>query len=136
MPDCQLTSTHLDHYQSSAIPSVGIKNGRTAIRQQLALVMNHLRPPKFTMISDRGTFSIGHLLRLQEAKSHAICSVPWKDVKDLFASNRESMQWKQAGFLSIEQRRRRDEKSSLSLEHYQTERSEAPFPRQRIKTND
>ncbi len=96
----------------------GNQNGRTAIRQQLALVMNHLRPPKFTMISDRGTFSIGHLLRLQEAKSHAICSVPWKDVKDLFASNRESMQWKQAGFLSIEQRRRRDEKSSLSLEHY------------------
>jgi len=29
-------------------------------------------------------FSVAHLLRLQDAKSHAICSVPWANVKDLF----------------------------------------------------
>ena len=115
-------STYIDEF--GALPLFGHtisgnQNGRTGIRQQLALVLKHLRPPKFTMISDRGTFSIGHLLRLDDAKSHAICSVPWADVKELFSENRASMKWNKAGFLSIEQQRRRDEKSSLPLEHYE-----------------
>lgn len=97
----------------------GNQNGRTGIRQQTALAIPLLRLQKFTMISDRGTFSAGHLLRLAKAKSHAICSVPWADVKELFAKNRESMKWQVAGFRSIEQQRRRDEKSPKPLEHYE-----------------
>ena len=97
----------------------GNQNGRTGIRQQLALINKFLKPQKLTMISDRGTFSVGHLLRLQDIKSHAICSVPWADVKDLFAERRPSMQWKQASFLSIEQQRRRDRSSVLPKEHYE-----------------
>ena len=96
----------------------GNQNGRTGIREQLALVRKLLKPPKFTMISDRGTFSVAHLLRLKEAKSHAICSVPWRDVKDLFNENRNSLQWKEASYLSIEQHRRRDRSSDLPLESY------------------
>ena len=97
----------------------GNQNGRTGIRQQLALIDKLLKPQKLTMISDRGTFSVGHLLRLQDAKSHAICSVPWGDVKELFDQRRQSMQWKQASFLSIEQQRRRDRSSALPKEHYE-----------------
>lgn len=97
----------------------GNQNGHTGIRQQLALVLKHLRPQKFTMLSDRGTFSVGHLLRLQDVKSHAICSVPWGDVKELFVEKFSSMKWNRASFLSIEQQRRREEISSLPLEHYE-----------------
>jgi len=67
----------------------GNQNGRTGIRQQLALIRKLLKPQKFTMISDRGTFSVAHLLRLREAKSYAICSVPWADVKSLFHKQRK-----------------------------------------------
>ncbi len=97
----------------------GNQNGRTGIRQQLELIREVLKPPKFTMISDRGTFSVAHLLRLKDAKSNAICSVPWADVKDLFAIHRETLKWKQASFLSIEQQRRRDRNSDLPHEHYE-----------------
>lgn len=96
----------------------GNQNGRTGIRQQLALIQKVLKPQTFTMISDRGTFSVAHLLRLKDAKSHAICSVPWADVKDLFAAERKTLQWKEASFLSIEQQRRRDRNSELPQEHY------------------
>ncbi len=97
----------------------GNQNGRTGIRQQLALIRKVLKPQKFTMISDRGTFSVAHLLRLKKAKSHAICSVPWADVKDLFHQQRTALKWKPASFLSIEQQRRRDRASTLPLEHYE-----------------
>lgn len=97
----------------------GNQNGRTGIREQLALVNKLLKPPKFTMISDRGTFSVAHLLRLKKVNSHAICSVPWADVKELFEANRKSLQWKQASYLSIEQQRRRDRNSDLPPEAYQ-----------------
>lgn len=96
----------------------GNQNGRTGIRQQLALVQKFLKPQKFTMLSDRGTFSVAHLLRLHDAKSHAICSVPWADVKDLFTEHRDTLKWKEASFLSIEQHRRRKQNSELPLEHY------------------
>ena len=97
----------------------GNQNGRTGIRQQLALIEKTLKIPTFTMLSDRGTFSVAHLLRLHDAKSHAICSVPWADVKDLFEEKRKSLQWKTASFLSIEQKRRREKESTLAQEHYQ-----------------
>ena len=97
----------------------GNQNGRTGIRQQLTLIQKVLKPKPFTMISDRGTFSVAHLLRLQEANSNAICSVPWADVKDLFAKTRKKLKWKRASFLSIEQQRRRDRNSDLPQEHYE-----------------
>lgn len=97
----------------------GNQNGRTGIRQQLALIEKLLKPKKLTLLSDRGTFSVGHLLRLQDAKSNAICSVPWADVKELFDECRQTLKWKEASFLSIEQQRRRDRKSELPQEHYQ-----------------
>ena len=97
----------------------GNQNGRTGIRQQLALIEKTLKIPTFTMLSDRGTFSVAHLLRLKDAKSYAICSVPWADVKDLLEEKWTSLQWKTASFLSIEQKRRRDRDSSLPQEHYE-----------------
>lgn len=97
----------------------GNQNGRTGIRQQLALILKLLQPQKFTMISDRGTFSVAHLLRLKDAKSHAICSVPWADVRELFQQQRGTLNWKTAAFLSIEQQRRRDCDSPLPHEHYE-----------------
>ena len=105
----------------------GNQNGRTAIRQQLALIDRLLKPQSLTMISDRGTFSVGHLLRLQDAKSNAICSVPWADVKDLFAECRSKMKWEPASFLSIEQQRRRDRSSELPQEHYELSCQEHDF---------
>ncbi len=80
----------------------GNQNGRTGIRQQLALVKKLLKPQKLTMVSDRGTFSVGHLLRLKDIGSHAICSVPWADVKQLFDEHCKTLKWKEASFLSIE----------------------------------
>ena len=97
----------------------GNQNGRTGIRQQLALIEKTLKIPTFTMLSDRGTFSVAHLLRLKDAKSFAVCSVPWADVKDLFEEKWTTLQWQTASFLSIEQKRRRDRDSSLPQEHYE-----------------
>jgi transposase len=97
----------------------GNQNGRTGIRQQLALVKKLLKPQKLTMVSDRGTFSVGHLLRLKDIGSNAICSVPWADVKQLFDEHCKTLKWKEASFLSIEQQRRRDRNSELPHEHYE-----------------
>jgi hypothetical protein len=72
------------------------------------------------MISDRGTFSVGHLLRLQAAgHSNAICSAPWGEFRELFDKHRGTMQWKQASYLSIEQQRRRNTGSLLPQEYYE-----------------
>ena len=96
----------------------GNQNGRTGIREQLSLITKLLKPQKFTMISDRGTFSIAHLVRLKKAKSYAICSVPWGDVKELFHQQQSGLQWFEASYLSIEQTRRRERNSLLPREHY------------------
>jgi transposase len=96
----------------------GNQNGHTAIAEQLALIKKHLKPPALTIISDRGTFSVGHLLRLDESGYHAIAAAPWNDFRSLFDENRTKLQWKQAGYLSIEQQRRRTQ-GSLPKEHYE-----------------
>jgi hypothetical protein len=71
------------------------------------------------MISDRGTFSIGHLLRLRDdADSYAICSAPWGEFRELFNKHRKTLKWKRASYLSIEQQRRRNTDSKLPQEHY------------------
>lgn len=97
----------------------GNQNGRKAVDEQLALLRKHLRPSQLTMISDRGTFSVGHLLRLKAEGFHAICSVPWGEFRELFDERFNSLTWQEASYLSIEQQRRRDTDSTLPHEHYE-----------------
>lgn len=96
----------------------GNQNGHTAIAEQLTLLRKHLRPPKLTMISDRGTFSAGHLLRLHDSGYQAIAAAPWDDFQALFDQHRTKLRWKQASYLSIEQQRRRTQ-GNLPKEHYE-----------------
>jgi transposase len=96
----------------------GNQNGHTSITEQLGLLRKHLRPPALTMISDRGTFSAGHLLRLSEAGYHAIAAAPWKDFRSLFDEQFEGLVWKKASYLSLEQQRRRKQ-GNLPQEHYE-----------------
>jgi transposase len=97
----------------------GNQNGRKAVDEQLALLRKHLRPSQLTMISDRGTFSVGHLLRLKAEGFHAICSVPWGEFRELFDERFNSLTWHEASYLSREQQRRRDTGSPLPHEHYE-----------------
>ena len=97
----------------------GNQNGRKAIDEQLALIVKHLQLNKLTMISDRGTFSAGHLLRLQTEGFNAICSAPWQEFRNLFDQHRKKLSWKKATYLSIEQQRRRNRASELPQEHYE-----------------
>lgn len=96
----------------------GNENGHTAVAEQLALLRKHLRPPELTMISDRGTFSIGHLLRLEDEGYHAIVAAPWDEFRPLFDQEHSRLKWKQASYLSIEQQRRRRQ-GNLPREHYE-----------------
>jgi transposase len=96
----------------------GNQNGHTAVAEQFALIRKHLRPAELTMISDRGTFSAGHLLRLQREGFHALCSAPWDEFRGLFDQHHKELKWNTASFLSIEQRRRREQDSQLPREHY------------------
>lgn len=97
----------------------GNQNGRTAVHEQFALITKHLRPTELTMISDRGTFSVGHLLRLSDEGYHALCSAPWNDFRPLFDELFERLLWKEASYLSMEQERRRESGSDLPQEHYE-----------------
>jgi transposase len=96
----------------------GNENGHTAVAEQLALLRKHLRPPELTMISDRGTFSVGHLLRLEDHGYHAIVAAPWDEFRPLFDKERAGLKWKEASYLSIEQQRRRRQ-GNLPQEHYE-----------------
>ena len=97
----------------------GNQNGHTAVDEQLGLLRKHLQLKRITMFSDRGTFSVGHLLRLKEIDSYAVCSAPWGEFKELFEKHRTTLLWRIAGYLSIEQQRRRDTGSELPQEHYE-----------------
>jgi transposase len=97
----------------------GNQNGRTAVDEQLALMRKHLKLQELTMISDRGTFSVGHLLRLRAEDSYAICSAPWNEFKELFDKHRKKLTWNKASYLSLEQQRRRTANSDLPQEHYE-----------------
>jgi len=96
----------------------GNQNGHTAVAEQLALLKQHLRPPELTMISDRGTFSVGHLLRLSESGYHALAAAPWDDFRPLFDEHCATLKWRRARYLSIEQQRRRRQ-GSMPHEHYE-----------------
>jgi transposase len=95
----------------------GNQNGHTAVAEQLALVKKLLKPSELTFISDRGTFSVGHLLRLSESGFHAIVAAPWDEFRPLFDKHYQRLKWKQASFLSLEQQRRRTQ-GNLTQEHY------------------
>ena len=114
--------THVDEY--GPLPLFGHtvdgnQNGHTAVAEQFALIRKHLKPAALTMISDRGTFSAGHLRRLKAEGFHAICAAPWGEFAPLFDRHRQALTWKEASFLSIEQQRRRQANSSLPREHYE-----------------
>ena len=85
----------------------GNRNGHTAVAEQLALAKKHLKLTELTLISDRGTFSAGHLLRLSQSGFAAIAAAPWDDFRSLFDEQRTKLKWKRASYLSIEQQRRR-----------------------------
>lgn len=97
----------------------GNQNGRTAVDEQLGLIRKHLQLNRLTMFSDRGTFSVGHLLRLKDIHSHAVCSAPWGEFKELFEKHWETLTWRTANYLSIEQQQRRLRGSELPQEHYE-----------------
>jgi transposase len=98
----------------------GNHNGHTAIHEHFQLLQHHLPlPPRLLMISDRGTFSAGHVARLQRHGYHVLCSAPWRDFQKLFDSHKSQLHWQQASYLSVEQQRRRDTDSSLPREHYE-----------------
>jgi transposase len=97
----------------------GNDNGRIAIAQQFQLLRDHLPlPDSLLMISDRGTYSAGHVARLHQAHYHVLCSVPWGDFQPLFDERRAHLYWNRASFLSVEQKRRRHCASSLPHEYY------------------
>jgi transposase len=96
----------------------GNQNGHTAVAEQIGLLKKHLHPPELTMISDRGTFSAGHLLRLSDSGYDAIAAAPWNDFRALFDEQWEKLTWKKATYLSLEQQRRRTQ-GNLTQEHYE-----------------
>jgi hypothetical protein len=98
----------------------GNHNGHTAIRQQRGwLLAEGLLRPGCLMISDRGTFSAEHAARLHRHGCHVLCSAPWADYRELYDTPEARLNWRQAGYLSLEQQRRRDAGSSLPREHYE-----------------
>jgi transposase len=97
----------------------GNHNGHTAIAEQFELLQQHLQPRRLLLISDRGTFSAGHVARCQREGFSILCSVPWKDYRALYDAHRATLHWQQASYLSIEQQRRRARASTLPREHYE-----------------
>jgi transposase len=96
----------------------GNQNGRHAVHEQFELLRKHLPSLKLTMISDRGTYSVGHLLRLKDSGCAAICSAPWGEFSAFFDEKFHSLSWNKATYLSIEQQRRRIQHSDLPHEEY------------------
>jgi hypothetical protein len=98
----------------------GNRNGHDAIAQTVELLRQHLPPPpEPLLVSDRGTFSAGHVARCQRHGYHVLCSAPWQDYRGLFDQHRGRLRWQRASYLSVEQQRRRDTGSSLPQEHYE-----------------
>ena len=94
-------------------------NSHAAAAQQFPLLQEYVQPAPLLMVSDRGTYSTGHVVRLHQAGHHVLCSVPWHEFQPLFDQHRPRLVWKRARFLSVEQRRRRQTHSTLPQEHYE-----------------
>jgi hypothetical protein len=98
----------------------GNRNGHTAIRETFLLAQQHLALPDDTLLfSDRGTCSVEHIARLHRHGYAAVCAAQWQDYKALYDANADRLHWHNASFLSIEQRRRRAQKSPLPRDHYE-----------------
>jgi transposase len=97
----------------------GTCHGRRAIREQFALLQQHLPlPDKLLMVSDRGTFSADHVGRLHRNGYHVLCSMNWGDYQAIYDQHATTLRWQTASFLSREQQRRRKSQSSLPHEEY------------------
>jgi transposase len=97
----------------------GNHNGHTAIAEQFELLQQQLPPGRRLLVSDRGTFSAGHVARCHRENITVLCSAPWDDYRALYDQHREQLHWQQASYLSLEQQRRRSCASTLPLEHYE-----------------
>jgi transposase len=97
----------------------GNHNGHTAIAEQFDLLRQQLPPGRRLLVSDRGTFSAGHVARCQRENITVLCSAPWEDYRALYDQHRPHLQWQPASYLSLEQQRRRSCASTLPLEHYE-----------------
>jgi transposase len=97
----------------------GNHNGHTAVAEHFDLLLEHLRPRRLLLISDRGTFSAKQVARVHREGFHLLCSAPWKDFRALYDAQRERLHWQQASYLSLEQQRRRANGSRLPQEHYE-----------------
>ncbi len=95
----------------------GNQNGHTAVAEQLALPKKYLQPPALTLSSDRGAFSVGHLLRLHADGFHAVAAAPREEFRPPFDQHQDSLTWQRASYLSRERHRRRTH-SELPQEHY------------------
>ena len=101
-------------------PVDGNRNGYTAIHEQLELLNDHLALPQgMQLVSDRGTYSVEHLARLNRYGHSFLGAVPWNDFQDLYDRHANKLKWQEASYLSQEQQRRRLQKSALPLEHYE-----------------
>ena len=58
------------------------------------------------------------MLRLADAGYHAIAAAPWNDFRSLFDEQWNTLTWKKATYLSLEQQRRRTQ-GNLPQEHYE-----------------
>ncbi len=98
----------------------GNQNGHPAIHETFLLAQQHLAlPDHMFLISDRGTHSLEHLVRLHNAGYSALCPGQWKDYRAIYDANFHKLDWQPASFLSLEQQRRRAQKSDLPHEHYE-----------------
>jgi Domain of unknown function (DUF4277) len=97
----------------------GNHDGRTATRRQCDwLPAGGLLRPGALLVSDRGTFSVGHVARLHRHGCPVPCSVPWEDYRGLDDTHAARLSWQRASYLSLGQQRRRQAGSSLPQESY------------------
>jgi hypothetical protein len=99
----------------------GNRNGHPAIHETFLLAQKHLPIPQndVLMVSDRGTCSVEHIIRLHRLGYAVLCAAQWKDYRTVYDANADQLNWQQASFLSIEQKRRRSSGSDLPQDHYE-----------------
>ncbi len=101
-------------------PTDGNHNGHTAIHEQFELLRKHLPlPAGMQLVSDRGTFSVEHVARLRRHDYTFLGAVPWNDYQALYDRHAGELDWQEASYRSQEQRRRRQQNSSLPKEYYE-----------------
>ena len=97
----------------------GNHNGHTAIAEQFDLLLQQLPPGRRLLVSDRGTFSAGHVARCRRRTSPSCARPPGKTTAVSMTNTVPDLQWQPASYLSLEQQRLRSCASTLPLEHYE-----------------